>query len=194
VNGEQYNRNVRRKLNGASFMSRPTSVRVEIGVPYIGKIEGTWEPDESEQRAAWELYVELITRVAVVKLQPETGLLRESLSSIHSLFGITRALLRGYGPGVARPKGQTALSFGYLAVIILNVVLRPVLAKWHPLLLDYESTKPVSVSAVEHERRWMYFGELRQTLEQTHSVLLEYANVLAEVADVPLLLYSHENE
>jgi len=29
------------------------------------EISGDWEADESDQKAAWELYVELVTRIAV---------------------------------------------------------------------------------------------------------------------------------
>lgn len=47
--------------------------------PLPREISGTWEPDEAERRAAWELCVELITRVAVVKLGTAEGLLREAL-------------------------------------------------------------------------------------------------------------------
>ena len=78
----------------------------------------------------------------------------EALSSLYTLFDTTRTILRKYGPSIAQPKGEDELSFGYLAVVILNVVLRPVLAKWHPVLLDYESTRSGSVSPLEHEREW----------------------------------------
>jgi len=30
------------------------------------------------------------------------------------------------------------VSFGVLAITILNTVLRPLLAKWHPLFLEYD--------------------------------------------------------
>ena len=59
-----------------------TKISVELSLPYLSKISGEWEPDENEREAAWELYVELITRVSVVNLGPEEGLLRESLSSL----------------------------------------------------------------------------------------------------------------
>jgi hypothetical protein len=32
------------------------------------KLSGVWEPDQAERNAAWELYVELVTRIAVVPL------------------------------------------------------------------------------------------------------------------------------
>src|SRR5208282_2714291 len=99
------------------------------------------------------IYVELATRISIVELQPEEGLLREALGSLYSLFGTTREILRKYGPTVGKPKGEGRLSFGLLAVAVLNIVLRPVLSKWHPVLEDYESTKPAGMSPSEHERR-----------------------------------------
>jgi hypothetical protein len=95
-------------------MAKFTSVKVSLNLP-IGGVEGTWEPDESERDAAWEMYVELITRISVAELKPDEGLLREALSSLHTLFGTTRTILRKYGPSIAQPKGEGDLSFGYLA-------------------------------------------------------------------------------
>ena len=173
-------------------MAKLTSVKVSLTLPYIGGIEGTWEPAETEQRASWEMYVELITRISVVELKPGEGLLREALTSLYSLFDTTRKILREYGPSVARPKGKSDVSFGYLAVAILNTVLRPVLAKWHPKLLDYESTRPSSVSLVEYEQKWEESGFLRQELNNVRTTLIEYANLLAQVAKVPTLIIKAE--
>ena len=166
-------------------MPKLTSVKVSLTLPYIGGVEGTWEPNETEQKASWEMYVELITRISIVELKPNEGLLREALTSLYSLFGTTRDILRKYGPSVARPKGDSDFSFGYLAVAILNSVLRPILAKWHPLLLDFENTRPSSISAFEHEQSWQNNKQLRQELNSTRAVLIKYADLLAEVANVP---------
>ena len=149
------------------------------------KIGGTWKPDESERQAAWEMYVELITRISVQELHPEEGLLREALSSLYTLFDTTRKILRNYGPSIAQPKLNGNLSFGYLAISILNYSLRPLLAKWHPLLLNYEKNRESSVSIVDHEKKWNKYKELRGEIERVRSELNEYANLLANVANVP---------
>lgn len=172
-------------------MAKLKNVKVNLTLPFIGSVEGTWEPDENERNAAWDLYVELITRISVVELKPDEGLLREALSSIYSLFATTREILKKYGASVARSKGESSISFGYLAVAILNTVLRPVLAKWHPLLLDYESKREKNTSATEHERNWERCEELRQVLNDVRYILIEYADLLAQVADVPLLIIDH---
>jgi hypothetical protein len=169
-------------------MKKPTSVAVSINLPFgLGGLQGTWEPDESEQTAAWEMYVELVTRVAVVGLGPDEGLLREALSSLYSLFGTTRSILRAHGPEVAQANGNGNYSFGLLAVVILNDVLRPVLAKWHPILLEYESTRPPSRSQTEHENEWAQGCELRSALGEVRSTLAQYSELLASVAGVPSL-------
>ena len=169
-------------------MQSPThlaEVHVELELPYLGKIAGVWKPDAREQDAAWELYVELATRIAVAELTPGDGLLRESLTSLYSIFTTTRQILRRYGPAVARPKAESQISFGYLAISMLNYVLRPVLAKWHPLLLDYEHRRKASISALDHEQRWERTEELRQALNQVRRVLLDYTELLAQIARVP---------
>ncbi|WP_228014378.1 hypothetical protein [Fortiea sp. LEGE XX443] len=94
------------------------------------------------------------------------------MSSLYSVFATTREILKKHGASIARCKNESQISFGYLAIAVLNTVLRPVLAKWHPLLLDYESKKPEDVSPVEHEKLWNRNQELRTELNQVRHVLL----------------------
>lgn len=163
------------------------NIKVNLKVPFLGEIGGEWEPDEAEIKAAWELYVELVTRIAIVELKPGEGLLREALTSLYSLFGSAREILRRHGPAVARSEGYK-LSFAYLTVAVLNSVLRPVLARWHPLLQDYEFKKPPERSPLEHESLWGQGGELRAELNRVRTKLLEYARLLEIAADVRSLV------
>jgi hypothetical protein len=167
---------------------RPKQVQVKLSIPFIGEISGTWAPDEAERRAAWELYVELVTRVAVVQLGSAGGLLREALSSLREVFGITREILRRYGPAVAPKTAEQEISFGYLAVGVLNGALRPLLAVWHPTLAAYEATRPPGLSPVDWERQWSRAEELRAELAATRELLVEFARTLGEVAGAASLL------
>ena len=135
-------------------------VGVELGWG-PAKLSGKWVPDQAERDAAWELYVELVTRVAVVPLGPRQGVLREALSSLYALFGVTREILRKYGPAVARPPKEGQYRFGHLAVWMLNAALRPVLASWHPELSRWEASRPEGMSVVEHEAAWQWAPQLR---------------------------------
>ena len=175
-------------------MAKLANIKIALKLPYIASIEGDWKPDRTEQNASWEMYVELVTRISITQLKPDEGSLRESLTSLYSLFDTTRAILRQYGPSVAQPKRGGELSFGRLAVAILNGALRPVLAKWHPLLLDYESTKQPTISLVIHERSWDKSDELRQVLNDVRGTLIEFAGYLSQVAGVPSLIVSEDSE
>ncbi len=162
-------------------------VSVSAKLPFL-EIGGEWEPDDAEQEAAWEMYIELITRTSVVELAPGEGILREALNSLYSLFATTRDILRRYGPSIAQSSKKDSLSFGHIAVAVLNGVLRPVLAKWHPRLQAYESTRPEGRSIVEHEREWPEEAELRAALDTTRLQLRAYAALLGEVTGAPNLI------
>jgi hypothetical protein len=167
---------------------RLSEFTVSISFPGVGGINGKWQPDDRERDAAWEMYVELVTRVAVVELGPGEGLIREACTSLYSLFETTRAILRKYGPTVAKSKGDDMVSFGSLSVTILNAAVRPFLARWHPILLDYEGRRPAGVSALEHEQAWEHNAAVREELARIRLSLIQYADLLAEVADVDRLI------
>jgi len=148
----------------------------KVSVKLFGIGAAEWEDDPTQRRAAWSLYVELITRVAVHPLEDDYGLLREALTSLYSLFGITRQILREAGPHV----GTSVDSIGGYAIVVLNKALRPFLSKWHPLLLSWEAKHDSSISPKDHEKNWELEPELRKELLALTKELEEYANKMAE--------------
>lgn len=157
------------------------ATKLTVGLPFeLGKLE--FEPDEVQQQAAWELYVEVSTRIAVQPLDPEEGLMREALSSLHNVFSATREILRRAGPSVA----QGPNSLGAVAIEVLNIGLRPFLAKWHPLLLAYEQQRPPGVDPLEHERSWERESELRKELVNLQEQMKVYTEALGKIAGVSL--------
>jgi hypothetical protein len=151
---------------------------VKLKLPWVGEVE--LAPDDTERQAAWSLYIELVTRVAIQALDPDEGVLREALASLHSLFGTTRETLKSAGPQV----GASRDSVGGIAIRVLNEGLRPVLTRWHPELQAYEATRAVEVSPREHERRWPHAEELRLELERLRTDLGTYARALGVIAGV----------
>ena len=150
---------------------------LKVGLPFgLGSLE--FEANEVEQRAAWSLYVELMTRIAVQPLDVSEGLLREVLTSLYSLFGLTRQILREAGPAVVHGPN----SFGPIAIEVLNKGLRPFMSKWHPLLQAHEEKRPPALSPVEHERNWKHFQEMHQELAELQKQMRIYADVLAEIS------------
>ena len=83
---------------------------------------------------------------------------------------------------MARPKGELELSFGYLAVSMLNHVLRPLLTEWHPRLHQWERENPSL-----NEMEWPSRGDFLVALGNTESLLRQYAKLFTGVAEVPEL-------
>lgn len=170
------------------------TITFKLKAPFA-QVGGEWQVEQPEQVAAWEMYVELATRIAVVPLGPDEGLLREALASFHSLFESTRAILRQHGPTVAkvpRSASETGdISFGYLTTWVLNGAVRPLLARWHPLLEDWESQRQGTTSRLEHERAWEHHDELRLDIEATREVLVEYAWILSQACEAPALMIAN---
>ena len=118
---------------------------------------------EFDEIASWEMYVELITRIATKELPNEYGDEKSALESIYSLFASIRELLKIYGR-----KGQ---AFSKLAVIILNQVIRPFTSKWH---ID-------SINDFQVKEKLIDF---RKDLSNLQIELKKYAKALAEIANV----------
>jgi hypothetical protein len=153
--------------------------KVSVSLPFgIGSM--SWEVDLTERKAAWSLYVELVTRIAVQPLEVDQGLVREAMNSLYSLFGTTREVLKAAGPDV----GASRDSVGGIAIAVLNNGLRPFLAKWHPLLQAWEARRPLGVSPKEHEQSWSEEPKLRSELEALRAGLEDYAKALAKIAGV----------
>lgn len=155
------------------------ATRLSVGLPFnLGSLE--FENDEAQQRAAWALYVELSTRIAVQSLEQEDGIMREALTSLYNVFNITRQILKEAGPDIA----QGSNSLGVIAIDVLNKGLRPFLVKWHPMLKQYEEKKPSGLTTVEHERAWEHAKKLREELEKVRQQMLIYVDALGKIAGI----------
>ncbi|MEM0895388.1 MAG: hypothetical protein AAGJ79_00785 [Verrucomicrobiota bacterium] len=144
--------------------------------------------NESQVKAAWELYVEYSTRISTQALAPNMGSAREALSSLHSLFDTTRSVLRSYGPGV----GQGQESIGPIAIRLLNEKVRPFLLVWHTNLSGFEDAEIMAQQAsigsqhrhVVDEAKWESRADFYDDLNSLRKGLVEYVDVLAAIAGV----------
>jgi len=127
-------------------------------------LEMDWEPSDPDKNAAWDLYVELLTRITTQRLPIEHGTEAAALESVHKIFGLTRATLKEHG--------RKAEHFTKVAIIVLNQVIRPFTAKWHRLSEQ---------RAFDDETRC---GEFRKELAELQGQLRAYTKMLSELADV----------
>lgn len=136
-----------------------TSLKIKLGF-----LETEWQPHDVDKDAAWELYIELLTRITTQNLSPDEGDEQVALESIYSLFGLTR--------DIVKRQGRHCINFAKIAIPVLNQVVRPFTAKWHGLSLQGAFDDPDQC------------GEFRQDLSELQQVLRIYTKMLADMADV----------
>src|ERR1039457_1984566 len=93
----------------------------------FGFLEAEFAPHDADRAAAWELYIEMLTRVTTQNIAPEDGDEKTALDSVHAIFSLTREILKHHG--------SDCNEFAKLAIPVLNQIIRPFTAKWHRLLL-----------------------------------------------------------
>ena len=120
--------------------------------------------NQADKKAAWEMYVEMLTRVSTQHLAPDHGDEKTALTSVFSLFAITRKILRHYGP--------EAIEFAKIAIVVLNQIIRPFTAKWHKKSLAKAFDDPKECK------------KFRKELEVLQKDLRNYTKLLSDIAGV----------
>jgi hypothetical protein len=119
-----------------------------------------------DRQCAWQLYTEIVTRVAVSgKRRDETSsdfsgeIITESLGSLHAFFQEARIIMKEFPVGKLKEKNQNHL--GILIHDLLADVLRPFLEKWQA---DYrawwEQQNRLSESWFDMQKRYPRYKEL----------------------------------
>ena len=134
---------------------------LKIKLPFL---EGEFNPQDPDRAAAWELYVELLTRITTQYLPPEDGDEEAALQSVFVIFPLTREILRRHGSGAGE--------FAKLAIPVLNQIIRPFTAKWHRRSL---------AGAFQNSERCR---EFRDELAALQPRLRGYTRALADMAQV----------
>ena len=119
---------------------------------------------KADQRAAWDMYVELITRTATQPLADNFGNEEAALQSVYKLFTITRTILK--------EKGREAKNFTKIAIIVLNQIIRPFTSKWHQKQVDHSFNKSEQCE------------QFRRELNELQEKLKCYTKLLADLAEV----------
>ena len=118
---------------------------------------------DADKDAAWEMYIELLTRCATRKLIDNEGDNREALESLHDLFNITREILKNHK--------RKCVNFSKIAISVLNQHIRPFVSKWH----KYDLEEQPDVNG---------WGNFREELAELQMTLKGYTALLAEMAGI----------
>jgi hypothetical protein len=148
---------------------RPISLKINLHF-----LEAEWCPKDADKDAAWELYIELLTRITTQPLPRERGVEVTALESIHALFGLTRETIKGHG--------RQCQEFTKIAIVVLNQVVRPFTTRWHRLSQRGAFKDPARCA------------EFRAELEEQQAKLREYTRMLADLAGVEDLTSLEDTE
>ena len=134
---------------------------LKITTPFL---EMEFKPQEADKNAAWDLYIDLLTRITTQPLPKEHGDEQTALDSIYSIFAITRDVLKKHG--------RDAEEFAKIAIVVLNQVIRPFTAKWHKESIN---------GAFSNKEKC---DEFRKELKDLQQILVIYTRMLADMAGV----------
>ena len=143
------------------LLSRFQLEKLKIRPPYM---EATISFENRDRKAAWELYIELLTRVTTQPLPDQDGDEQTALESVYSIFSTTRDILKKYGTGT--------IQFSKIAIPVLNQIIRPFTAKWHKLSVAGCFSEPNRCQ------------EFREELKLLQIDLVNYNQLLANIAGV----------
>lgn len=136
-----------------------TSLRISAGF-----LNMEFNPSDPDKDAAWEMYIELLTRITTQPISNTHGSEEAALNSVYSLFPTTREIIR--------KKGRQCIEFTKLAVVILNQKIRPFTAKWHKISIEDGFSNKQTCK------------EFRRELEELQVTLKIYTQMLADMAGV----------
>jgi hypothetical protein len=143
------------------WLEKWSMTSLKISTPFLNM---EWHPQDGDKNAAWELYIELLTRITTQPLPPEHGTEKAALDSVFSLFGLTRDIIKRHGRGCGE--------FTKLAIVVLNQIVRPFTARWHRLSEQGAFKDPAQCQT------------FRQELTTLQTQLTRYTQMLGAIAGV----------
>lgn len=141
------------------FAKYDLKIRLNAGI-----VQADISLKDADRDAAWEMYVEMLTRIVTQPLPEDAGDEKAALDSVHALFPITREILRR--------RGRHTVEFSKVAIPVLNQVVRPFTAKWH---------QRSRLGAFEDEAM---HREFREDLQALLADMRNCNRMLAEIAGV----------
>jgi hypothetical protein len=127
-----------------------------------------WAPNIFDRALAWDIYVELQTRITVQRIDNDEGNDNAALTSVYRLFSITRKRMQSHGVHCANT--------GLLVTTFLNQKVRGFTAKWHK----------TSINEKWHKNPTTEHPEFREELEKVQLSLQTLADALSHLADAKL--------
>lgn len=156
-------------------------LNIQLGGIGTVKLTPTWE----DVQIAHQIWTELVTRKAAVRIDPEHDVICEVYDSWYALFQRVRALV-GEVPGRCIRREKSTQEIVRIAIDTLNVGLRPHLTKWAAKYRNWwENTRDAlkDMTPQEHQKQFPQYSELLSELQEVNNRLIQYANELQKLVN-----------
>lgn len=123
-----------------------------------------WAPTAADRAFAWDMYIELQTRITIQDLDDDVGDDETALTSVYKLFPLSREFMHRHGVECANA--------ATLLTAFLNQKIRPFTAYWHKRSIVEDWKGNASVPRAEFREQ---FRQLRPTLRLLAAALSQIA-------------------
>jgi hypothetical protein len=167
----------------------------------LGFVKLGGELSEDDRQCAWELYVELSTRVAAVGKSRDTDctnfdgeLYIESLQSLYAFFQEARRIMRRFPVG--KLGGDKHEHLGLMISRIMSDVLRPFLEKWQVQYRHWwENESNPRLAPLERQKEFLLLAEFLEDWASVRWLMRELQRRLVKVYDLmDVVVESSETE
>jgi hypothetical protein len=134
----------------------------------VGREDEFWAPGPADRGLAWDLLVEMQTRVTLQSLDDDEGDDLAALKSVYDLFRYARDFMHRHGVDSAKTAA--------LITAFLNHHVRPFTARWHRQSLEQDWGG----------RRGETDADFRKALKALQPRLQKLADALSQLADARL--------
>jgi hypothetical protein len=156
-------------------------LNIQLGGIGTVKLTPTWE----DVQIAHEIWTELVTRKAAVRIDPENDVICDIYDSWYALFQRVRTLI-GDVPGRCIRRERSTQEIVRIAIETLNVGLRPHLTKWSARYRNWwENTRGAlkEMTPQEHQKQFPEYSELLAEMQEVNGRLIQYASELQKLVN-----------
>jgi hypothetical protein len=164
------------------WLGRYDVVEVEIPLGHVGKVK--LRPNRTDSQIAHQIWTELVTRKAAIRIDPDRDVITEVYDSWYTLFKRIRELIASVDADLVRREESTQKLVD-IATRTLNDGLRPHLTRWQAEFRNWlkhhdDELKKSSPQAVQ--KMFPHYQELVNDMLRVNDDLIKYSIELKKIA------------
>lgn len=157
-------------------------VKIRLKIAGIGSAEFT--PNDEDIQVAHQLWTQLLTRKAAIKINPEEDVITEVYDSWYGLFTTTRELISSIP--IKYLEEESTKQLISISTDVLNKGLRPHLTTWQAKYRNWykhQEEELKTKTPQELQKEYPFYDELIEDMLLVNENLIDYANELKRIVE-----------